>query len=262
MSRNHWPVSLLLVILLLGSLGCNSLSRLVLAPTPTATATSTRTPSPTRQPSPTARPTRTPTPLPTPAPGITLRTLPDGSVEFADLEIGYRLTFPTGWLVFSPEADELRGAAQQAAEEYPDLAPWLAMGSEIMAEGTRMMAILPSQEDPSTFRIVSASLIAQPAARTLTFPNYVRSIAQGVRQIPAAELLAWQMLDDLSGQPAGQIDVSITLDESLSMRSVWFVVRWNRWDLMLQLQSESEAYASQQAGFEAILQTLELLESR
>jgi len=45
----------------------------------------------------------------------TLEQLPDGSTKYTDKEIGFEITFPTGWLTLRPNSDEFSSALEKEA---------------------------------------------------------------------------------------------------------------------------------------------------
>ncbi len=251
MSRFAAPIMALLA-LWLAILGCSTFAQ----PTPTPTATATATASPT----PTPRPT--PTPTPTPAAASTTHTLADGSTEFIDHEVGYRLALPPEWIVLDLNAEDVEAMIRAGAGLNPELAPLLEAFAGSAAQGTRFIALHPN---PQALRVGYVPNIALVSLGDLGVPLafMVEATAQSLESIiPGAQLISYEMIDSLNGSPAGRIEmrmpVTTVQGTRISARASWILFHASGQTLELTLSCEESQHSQYAPAFERTIQSLEV----
>jgi len=243
----------LLGLTLLGATGLGCAGAGFLQPTPTPTATPTSTPAPT--------PTSTPAPT---LPGtITTRTLADGSTEFIDPEIGYRLVLPAEWLVLELGAEDMEQALQEAAELNPQFAPLIGSFGTLASQGMRLMAL---ELDPRALTVGYPTNVVLVSLDGMGLPlDYLlEGTALSVEgMFPGSELISYGLIDDLNGSTAGRIELRMPLTTaagtSVTIRSTWILLQAGDRLIELTLQAEDGLYAEDESRFERIVQSMELL---
>lgn len=80
--------------------------------------------------------------------------------------------------------------------------------------------------------------------------------------VEGAELVSYEMIQDLNRVPAGRIDVRLPLTTMLStqvtVRSTWILIASGDQILELTLQSEQSFYPDYQADFKQVIQSFSL----
>lgn len=261
--RQPKPFALALILLTLTALGCAGIPFLQPTPTPTPTSTPTATA--------TATPTLTPTPAPTrppvstatlPASGNT-RTLADGSIEFTDPATGYRLVLPAGWLVLDLGAEDMQQALEEAAELNPQFSPLIESFGALAVQGIRLMAM---DLDPQALTVGYPTNIVVVTLEGMALPlDYLLEATalsiEGLFQ--GAELISYEMIDDLNGSPAGRIDLRMPLTtspgSSSTVRATWILLASGDRLMEFILQAEDGLYAGAEPQLEGIIQSIELI---
>ncbi|HLB65958.1 MAG TPA: hypothetical protein VJJ46_14040 [Anaerolineales bacterium] len=277
--RQPRPFVLALILLSLTALGCAGIPFLQPTPTPTPTSTPTATA--------TATPTLTPTPAPTRPPVSTAtllasgntRTLADGSIEFTDPEVGYRLVLPAEWLVLDLGAADVQQALEEAAELNLQFSPLIeSSGAQALfdfspptlAHGIRLMAM---DLDPQALAVGYPTNIVvvtpwrcEPAGSGCgdDVDYYLEATALSIEgEFQGAERISYEMIDDLNGSPAGRIDLRMPLTtspgSSSTIRATWILLLSDDGLIELILQAEDGLYAGAKPQLEAIIQTIELI---
>lgn len=242
--------ALALVTLLLATLACGTFAQ----PTPTPTSI----PSPTASSTPTPRPT--PTLTPTPSAPSTTRTLPDGSTEFTDHELGYSLVLPPEWVVLDLSAADMEAMIRFSADLNPDLAPLLEAFASSAAEGTRFIALHPNLQALQVGYFPNIAMITL-GDLGLSLRFLLEATAQSLEtMIPGAKLISHEMIDSLNGSPAGRIEMRMPVTTvhgtQVSARASWILVQASGQILELTLACEESFHAQYAPSFEQIIQSL------
>jgi hypothetical protein len=208
-------------------------------------------------------PTRTPVPSPTPAASIATRVLADGSTEFIDSEAGYRLVLPAQWLVPDLGSEDMEQALGEAAELNPAYDPLIRAFGTIASQGMRLMAF---ELDPRAVAIGYPTnvVLVSLEGMGLSVDQILEGTAESIEAIfPGSELISYDLIEDLNGAPAGRIELTMPLTTaagaSVTVRSTWILVQAGDRLIELTLQAEDSLYLEDEARFEAIIQSLELL---
>jgi hypothetical protein len=190
---------------------------------------------------------------------VVTRPLADGSTEFADGEIGYRLSLPAGWIVLNLEAEDLEAAVEAAGTVNPELAPLLEFSAAAVSQGTRLMALDP---DPAQMAGGYAPNIALVALDIPGLPlDYLlQTVALSIEAaVPGAELLSSTMIEDLNGRPVGRIEMTMPVTtmagSQVTIRSTLILAEASGQLLELALQTEASGFPSYAEEFEGVIQS-------
>ncbi len=245
-------------------LACSRIPFLQPTATPTSTPTSTPTPTPTATPTP--RPTPTPLPTATLAASQNTRMLPDGSTEFTDPQIGYRLVLPPGWLVLDLEAGDVEQALEEAAGLNPQFSGLIESFGTMLAQGMRLMALRLDPQALAAGYPPNVVLIAPEGLSSmgLTLEFLLETTALSIEGIfPGAELISYEMIEDPNGAPLGRLDMRMPVTtftgETATVRGTWLLALAGDQLIELTLQAEDSLYAQAQAEMEQIVDSFELI---
>ena len=194
----------LLGVIGLALLGCGPLgSRFAVTPT--------STPAPSTTPSPTQTPTQAPTPMATQTalPNTFFKENSDGSRTFVDVEYGYSITFPDGWLTFEFTEGEIAEVLAEVADLMPGLDRSVDLTS-IVSEGMRLAA-LPL--DPGYFEVATPpniNIIVTEWPANLSMEFVLSLNAQALPQIfESAEVLKVDQETNATGLEQGTITYTV-----------------------------------------------------
>ncbi len=252
MARTTAPV-LALTALLAVTLGCSTFAQ----PTPTPTETATPTPSAT--PTPLPPPTRTPTP----ASATSSRPLSDGSTEFTDHELGYRLVLPPEWIVLDPSAEDMEAMISAGAGLNPDLAPLVEAFASTAAEGTRFIGLHLNAQALEVGYVPNITMI-NLGDLGLTLPLVLEATAQSLEtMMPGSQMLSYAMIDNLNGSPAGRIEMRMPVTTvhgtQISARASSILIQASGQMLELILSCEESFHSQYAPAFEEVIRSLTVL---
>lgn len=240
--------ALALLALFLAMLGCSTFAQ----PTPTPTATATASPTATALP--------VPTPTPTPAASSTTRTLADGTTEFTDHELGYSLVLPPEWIVLDLNAEDMEAMIRAGADLNPDLAPLLEAFASTAAEGTRFIALHPNAQALQVGYVPNIALVTL-GDLGVPLRTLLEVTAQSLESmIPGAQLISYDMIDSLNGNPAGRVEMRMPVTTvhgtQISARASWILTEASGQMLELALSCEESFHAQYAPSFEETIQSL------
>ncbi|MEW6569212.1 MAG: hypothetical protein AB1449_13805, partial [Chloroflexota bacterium] len=200
------------------------------------------------------------TPTPTPTPATSTRTLSDGSTEFTDHELGYTLVLPPEWFLFSLGPEGMQAMIEAGAALNPELAPLVESTASYAAEGTRFMAFHPSPQAlesgfPPSIVLITLGDLGVPI--DLLLEGTALSMES---TIPGAEVISYEMIDDLNGQPAGRVELRLPgatmYGTQVTARATLTIIESAGQVLELLMQCEESVFPEYQSAFEDTIQSL------
>lgn len=208
-----------------------------------------------------AQPTPTPTETATPtASATTSRTLSDGSTEFADHELGYRLVLPPEWIVLNLSAEDMEAMIRASAGLNPDLAPLLEGFASTAAEGTRFIALHPNAQALRAGYVPNIAMI-RLGDLGLPLDFLLEATAQSLESmIPGSQMISYAMIDSLNGSPAGRVEMRMPVTTvhgtQISARASWILIQASGQIPELTLSCEESIHSQYSPAFEDVIRSL------
>jgi len=170
---------------------------------------------------------------------------------------------PAGWLVLDLGAADMQQALEEAAELNPQFSPLIESFGALAVQGIRLMAM---DLDPQALAVGYPTNIVVVTLEGMALPlDYLlEATALSVEGLfQGAELISYEMIDDLNGSPAGRIDIRMPLTtspgSSSTVRATWILLLSDDRLIEVILQAEDGLYAAVGPQLEAIIQTIELI---
>ncbi|HLB65956.1 MAG TPA: hypothetical protein VJJ46_14030, partial [Anaerolineales bacterium] len=154
-------------------------------------------------------------------------------------------------------------ALEEAAELNPQFSPLIESFGALAVQGIRLMAM---DLDPQALAVGYPTNIVVVTLEGMALPlDYLlEATALSVEGLfQGAELISYEMIDDLNGSPAGRIDIRMPLTtspgSSSTVRATWILLLSDDRLIEVILQAEDGLYAAVGPQLEAIIQTIELI---
>ena len=257
MMKSRKLVILVLVVILAFSFLACSVNSL---PNPFAT----QTPTPTVIALPTAIPVPFSTPIPALA-GLVIEVSSDNTTRFTDRENNLTMLFPPTWMVLLPDPDQIDQAAEEIANENPDLA---AVLGGFRYAGDYDFCCVAFDLDPdhnSPGFPTSVNIIAEETPAGFSLGEMIERIAQLlVQQNPDTEVMDSGTRETANNLEIGFIDLTMP-SQTISgenilafMQQVYFQIGDKT--IIVTLTIAEEVTEPALTEFEGVVESIELLE--